>query len=154
MEHELLLRITVLQPPRDVAFCLRRGKAELVPPTQTADERLAFDLTVRVRGSRADGSPNLLGPFTHGPPAARCLSITSGTLAGQADSCWIRAAKVPLSGITWPLIQAALAAPGAVIEARIAGTARDGGPACATVPLLDHGWSVAPQRSADDGPEL
>jgi hypothetical protein len=53
---------------------------------------------------------------------------------------------VPLSGITWPLIEEALAAPDAVLEARIAGVARDGGPVCATVPLLDGGWHIAKAR--------
>jgi hypothetical protein len=47
----------------------------------------------------------------------------------------------------------ALATPGAVIEARIAGTAKDGGPACATVGLLDGGWRVVRLRSTDDAPE-
>jgi len=80
--------------------------------------------------------------------------VTSGTLAGQADSCWTRAAKVPLSGITWPLIQEALATLGVVIEAHIAGTAKDGGPACAAVPLLNGEWRVVPQRSTDDAHDL
>jgi Family of unknown function (DUF5990) len=153
MAHELVLRITLIHPPRDVMFGVRRGKADLVPPTQITDQQISFDVPVRVDKSRPDGSPNLLGPFTHGPPAARCLYITSGTLAGQAESCWTRAAKVPLAGITWPLIQEALATPDAIIAAPIAGTAKDGGPACATVPLLDGRWHVVPQRSTDDAPE-
>ena len=50
---------------------------------------------------------------------------------------------MPLAGISWPLIEEALAAPDAALEARIAGTAKDGGPACATVPLLEGGWRIA-----------
>jgi hypothetical protein len=42
---------------------------------------------------------------------------------------------VPLSDITEKLIRS-----GRRLEARFNGTARDGGPACATVPLLDGGW--------------
>jgi hypothetical protein len=45
-------------------------------------------------------------------------------------------------GITWELIDEALSKLSAVLEARIAGTAGDGGPACATVRLLDGGWKV------------
>jgi hypothetical protein len=40
------------------------------------------------------------------------------------------------------LIEKALSNPDGVLEARIQGTGRDGGPACATVPLLDAGWKV------------
>jgi len=54
------------------------------------------------------------------------------------DIDWQRRAKVPLDGITWSMIKK-----GSVIEARISGTARDGGPACATVPLLGGGWRIA-----------
>jgi hypothetical protein len=68
--------------------------------------------------------------------------ITSGTLAGQADSCWTRKAKVHLSGITWKLIEQVLSTPDSTLEARIAGMAGDGGPACATVPLLENGWRI------------
>jgi len=65
------------------------------------------------------------------------INVTNGvvTLAGEVPSCWTRRAKVPLAGITDALI-----ATGEILEARFAGTARDGGPACATVPLLDGGW--------------
>jgi hypothetical protein len=153
MADKLQLRIILIHPPRDVAFGLRRGKADIIPPTQTTGELISFDLAVRVEGNRPGGSPNLLGQFTHGSPAARFVYITSGTLAGQEGSCWTRAAKVPLSAITWPVIREALATPGAVVEACIAGTAKDGGPACATIPLLDSGWRVVLPRGTADAPE-
>lgn len=56
-------------------------------------------------------------------------------------------AKVPLPGITESLIQEALATPDAVIAARVAGTAKDGGPACATVPVLDGGGRIVPKST-------
>ena len=77
-----------------------------------------------------------------GPTGGRFIYINSGTYAGHSDSCWSRRAKVPLSGITWELIEEALTKSGVLLEARIAGTAKDGGPACATVQLLEDGWSV------------
>jgi Family of unknown function (DUF5990) len=132
-ERELAMRITVLDPPPGVTFCVQRGKTDLVPPTRVSDGHVSFDFTLR---------PNLRGPFAQGPPAGRFVYVNSGTLAGQADSCWTRRAKVPLSGITWELIEQTLSAPNAVLEARIQGTAKDGGPACATVPLVDGGWRV------------
>ena len=142
MEHEIPLRITLVHPPRDVVFCLQRGKGEIVSPVLATGGDLSFELSVRVRDGRPDGLPNFLGPFTQGPPTGRFIYVNSGTSAGQAGSCWTRRAKVQLSGITWPLIEEAMAAPGAVLEARITGTSKDGGPACATVPLLEDGWHI------------
>jgi hypothetical protein len=142
MERQLAFRITVLHPPAGVTFRLQRGRGELVPPTEASDERLAFDLTLRIRGDVTSGPPNFLGPLTQGPPASRFVYVNSGTSAGQVDSRWTRRAKVPLTSISWELIEEVLSQPGAVLEARIAGTGKDGGPACATVPLLDGGWNI------------
>jgi hypothetical protein len=138
----LPLRITVMHPPRGVTVRLQQGKAELVPPARILDESLSFDLTVKVIEQREE-PPNFRGPFVQGPPAKRFVYINSGTRAGQVDSCWTRRAKVFLTGITWELIDRALAQPGTVLEARFTGTICDGGPACATVPLLENGWQVA-----------
>jgi hypothetical protein len=142
MERNLPLRITLLQTPRDVVFCLQSGKTEIVSPVRSAGDDLSFDFSVRV-GQRPDGQPNLLGPFTQGPPAGRFVYVNSGTCAGEVNSPWTRRAKIPLSGLSWPLIEEALAAPERTLEARIAGTGKDGGPACATVPLLGGGWKIA-----------
>jgi hypothetical protein len=153
MEREIPLRITLVHPPRDVVFCLQRGKKEIVSPVRASGDDLSFELSVRVRDGRADGLPNFLGPFTQGPPAGRFVYVNSGTSAGEAGSRWTRRAKVPLSGITWALIEEALAAPDAVLEARIAGMSRDGGPACATVPLLEGGWRVTKTQDASANAE-
>ncbi|MGH9849270.1 MAG: DUF5990 family protein [Blastocatellia bacterium] len=142
MIRPLPLRITLIKPPRGVAFCLQKGKADLAPPSSDSDEHLSFDFIVNTANNQADGSPNFRGPFVQGPPAGRFIYINSGTYAGQADSCWSRRAKVPLAGITWELIEKTLSRSGAVLEARIAGAAGDGGPACATVRLLEGGWRV------------
>lgn len=146
MQRELPLRITVLYPPSGVTFCLQRGqggKADLVAPTSASASQLTLDFTVRVGNGPEDGPPRLLGSFVQGPPAGRFVYVNSGTLAGQADSCWTRRAKVFLTGISWPLIKELTSKPDAVLEARVWGVAKDGGPACAKVPLLDGGWKVA-----------
>jgi hypothetical protein len=141
MECEIRLRITLVKPPQGVRFGLQKGKTEIVSVTQSTGEDLAFDLTLRVK-ERPDGRPNFLGPFAQGTPDVRFVYVNAGTSAGQAGSPWTRRLKVQLAGISWPQIEVALADPGAVLAARVAGTARDGGPACATVPLLDGGWRV------------
>lgn len=145
MEREVPLRITLIEPPSGVRFRLQRGKAELAPPARESDDAISFDFTVRAAEGGADGAPRFLGPFTQGPPATRFVYVSSGTSAGQADSCWTRRAKVPLKGITWEMVERALSAPDAVLEARITGTSRDGGPVCASVPLLDGGWRIVPR---------
>ncbi|HEY7635758.1 MAG TPA: DUF5990 family protein [Gemmatimonadales bacterium] len=97
---------------------------------------------VRVGAPRSGAQPSLLGRVTQGPPSARFVYVNSGVRAGQADSCWDRRAKVPITGITSHLIDSVEHKRGTRLEARIAGTAGDGGRACATVPLLDGGWRV------------
>lgn len=142
-EHELSLRVTVVRPPRGVRLCLQSGRIDWVAPTLSNGEAVSFDFAVRVRDTGDANPPRFLGPFTQGPPGARFVYVCSGTLAGQSDSCWTRRAKVPLTGITWPLIQQAAKAPPARLEARFDGTAKDGGPTCATVRLADGGWRLA-----------
>ena len=137
---DLRLRIVLVQPPAGVQFQLQRGARDLEPPARRSDTAMTFEFLVRV-GRRSDGAPNFLGPYAQGPPAARFVYVNSGTRAGQADSCWTRRAKIPLGGITWRMIQDASRTQGA-IEAEIDGTARDGGPACATVRLRTP-WRVA-----------
>ena len=142
MIRSLSLRITLVKPPHGVPLCLQQGKDDLVPPTSDSGENVSFDFTVNIANNRTDGQPNFRGQFVQGPTGGRFIYINSGTYAGQADSCWSRRAKIPLSGISWDLIEEALSKSSAVLEARIAGTAGDGGPACATVRLLDGGWKV------------
>jgi hypothetical protein len=58
---------------------------------------------------------------------------------GQLDSCWERRIKVPLNGISWDLIKKVATDSTLVLEAHLPGTAKDGGPSCATV-RPDQGW--------------
>ena len=59
--------------------------------------------------------------------------------------------KIPLAGIGWAMIKQAVKDPSMVLEARLAGTGRDGGPACGTVRPA-HGWKlVRRQRDEDFG---
>lgn len=138
---EVAFRITVLDPPRGVVFRLQRGRSELLAPSSENPSAIVFDFTLRVEPGAGGGPPRLLGPFAQGPPASRFVYVSSGRHAGQVESCWDRRAKVPLTTVDASLIQQAAARSGAVIEAQIAGTGRDGGPACATVKLVS-GWRV------------
>lgn len=141
-EEMVSLRVVAVAPPVGVLFGVQRGAKEIVSPVLSTGEDIAFDLSLPVRDNRSDGLPNFLGPFAQGTPADRFLYISSGTLAGQVDSSWTRRAKIALSGIGWNLIREAAETPNGVLEARFAATGRDGGPACASVPLLADGWRL------------
>ena len=142
---ELPLRIVMEDPVPGVAIALQRGaaaKAELVQPSAASPAAIMFELEAAVEGALPDGRPRLLGPYVQGPPAARFVYLCVGQLAGQPGSPWTRRVKVPLGGLSRDLIEALT--PGMRLEARIAGRARDGGPACASVRLLGPGWRVTP----------
>ena len=144
MSTEISLRITAVKPPKEVAFALQGGKGdqwENVDVKVSKGRDLSFDFAVQVK-KRPDGRPNFLGPFTQGPPAKRFVYLRVGKIAGQTDSPWERRVKIPLEGITWDMLQAAEAGKGK-LEARYEATATDGGPACATRPLIDGGWQVS-----------
>ena len=138
MELQLPIRVIVENPPSDVTFAVQRGKAgDLLEPSASTKRNLTFEFSIRA--SHEADAPNFLGPFVYGPKGERFLYVNSGTLAGQADSRWTRRAKLHLSSIDWKLVQKIASGRGAVLEGRIAGTGRDGGPSCATTPILG-GW--------------
>jgi hypothetical protein len=140
-QPELQLRITMVEPPAGVAFAMQLERSELVQPVKTRADALVFEFPVKVADANSE-PPRFVGPFTQGPAAARFVYINVGTCAGQLSSPWTRRIKVPLYSITPALVAKALAAPGTVLETSIRGTGRDGGPACATVPLL-RAWAPA-----------
>lgn len=140
MKTELHLRIIVENPPAGVAFAVQRSRSDVLAPSSASPHSLVFEFQVLVADVSAE-PPRLTGEFAQGPPIGRFIYINSGTYAGQADSCWSRRAKVPLTGITSALLQSAVRSLRGVLEARIKGVGRDGGPACASVPLLS-GWTL------------
>ena len=145
---ELRLRIRVVAPPPNVSFQVQRGKDGLEPPARHTSSSVEFEFAVRV-GKQPDGSPNFLGPFAQGPPRGRFVYVNSGTLAGDAGSCWTRRAKVPLTGISWALVAKATSS-GGIVESHIDGLARDRGPACGTVKLRQEWRVVERAQEAED----
>lgn len=150
MTSMLTLRIVLVQPPTGVAFCLQQGqagKAMRVDQQLSAGSDLSFSLQVEGR-IKEGGAISFYGPFTQGPAEQRFIYLCCGKLAGQAGSPWERRVKIHLSSITSQQIEEALRRPASVLEARYQATARDGGPACASVPLLDGGWRlVLPEKT-------
>jgi Family of unknown function (DUF5990) len=136
MEQELKLVIILESPPPGVDFGLQKGSGNDYETIQTQRSKsgdLRFEFEVRVREGK-DGQPNFLGPFAQGSAHERFVYLDIGTYAGQEDTPWSRRLKVPLRSITWDQIKK-----GKVLETRVPGTGRDGGPSCATVKPF-AGW--------------
>jgi uncharacterized protein DUF5990 len=142
MEPELTLRIVLEKPPADVDFGLQEGRGssyETIQKQRFKGKDLYFEFTVRVKAGGRGTTPNFLGSLVQGPPAGRFIYIDIGTYAGQTETCWSRRLKIPLIGITRDMIDQVLANPESLLETRVPGTGRDGGPTCATVKPFP-GW--------------
>ena len=137
---EITLRIILKRPTPGVDFALQKGggsKYETVQKQRSSSSAdLKFDFPVTVRSDK-DGAPDFFGPFVHGVRGDRYVYIDIGTYAGQTNTNWSRRLKVPISRITWELINSQSALVG-----EIPGTGKDGGPNCAYVWLkrLDEPW--------------
>lgn len=138
----LSLRIIVENPVPGVSIQVQRGRAGLLAPLRSTANALSFDLDVRLGATAEKDALRFLGEYTQGPVATRFVYVNSGSCAGQLGSPWTRRAKVSLMSITPELVRSVLASQDLVLEARIAGRARDGGPMCASVPLLGDGWTL------------
>jgi hypothetical protein len=126
-----------------VDFGIQDGKGsdyKTIQKQRSSGADLCFELKVTVKDNRDDGIPNFLGSLAQGPALGRFIYIDIGRHAGQADSEWDRRIKVPLSGISWEMIEKVSADPKAMLEARLPGTGKDGGPSCATVHPV-KGWT-------------
>jgi hypothetical protein len=141
-EWEVSLRIVLIAPPSGVDYGVQQGKGNdyiTIHTRRSTSADLAFEFTVTVKNNRDDGKPNFLGPRTHGPPTGRFLYINIGKSARQVNAAWDRRLKIPLDGIPWEMIEKASTK--WVLEARLPGTGKDGGPSCATVKPIE-GWKL------------
>jgi hypothetical protein len=142
MRATLNFRIVVEDPLADVNYAVQRGRSDLLAPSRSTESELAFDFRLTLADLDAD-PPRLTGEYAQGPAKQRFVYVNSGSMAGQKNTCWTRRAKVPLYGVKRALLaQVVKREDGSVLEARIHGRAKDGGPACATVPLLSE-WSIS-----------
>lgn len=133
MAIQLTLRIVVEQPPPGVDYALQKGRGGAYEPVQRQRSE-GGDLVFEFQPSIKDGDVSLAGPFVQGPPKRRFIYLDIGTYAGQSDARWSRRLKIPLADITVKMM-----GKGGVLEARVAGTGRDGGPTCATIKEF-AGW--------------
>ena len=146
MGQELSMRIILESPPPGVDFGLQKGSGnnyETILKQRSGDKDLCFEFNISVKESK----PTLYdftGPLVQGPSKERFIYIDIGTAAGQVDSVWSRRLKIPLRDIALVTIKQMLADPSAVLEIKVPGTAKDGGPNCATVKPFP-GWQLTKQ---------
>lgn len=144
----LRLRAVLVAPPAGVHWALQEGRDRLVPPVAMTAGAVVLETTVTLGPAAPDGTRPVRGPAVQGRKGARFLYAASGSYAGAPGATSGRRAKVPLPDLPAAVAAAWVGDPTQVLEARIAGTARDGGPAAATVPLLDGGWRLVPSAAA------
>jgi hypothetical protein len=140
----ITLRLTVADPPAGVRWAIQLGRDQLSAPESIAHDSVVFRIPLELVADRA-GTLRLRGAAVQGPPGARFVYLNSGTRAGDARSCWDRRAKIPLTGVPLARLHALAASDEPLLDGAILGTAKDGGPTCASVPLLGAGWVL------DDG---
>jgi hypothetical protein len=131
VQRELKLRVILERPPAGVDFGLQKGSGsvyETIEKQRSTGGDLTFECAVLVKTARSGSGPDFGGPFVQGPAGGRFVYIDIGTCAGQQGTPWSRRMKIPLSSIDWQMIDA-----GWIVQTRIPGTGKDGGPTCATV---------------------
>lgn len=93
-----------------------------------------------LRETGPDGALDFSGPAVHGKRGERFFYLSwSGDHVGLRDR--FRRIKVHLRDLTAAQVTAALKT-GGVVVARVHAVSKDGGPACASVPLLGGGWDL------------
>jgi len=141
MEIDILFRITLEMPPSGVDFALQKGKGskyETIQKQRSDVGDLRFEFTARMKGDK-NSMVDFFGPFVQGPRGERFVYIDIGQCAGQPDTPWSRRLKIPLSGITKEIINTQPAVSTIILETKVPGTGKDGGPNCATVKPF-AGW--------------
>jgi Family of unknown function (DUF5990) len=143
IENELIFRIILEKPPADVDYGLQKGRGsnyQTIQKQRSKANDLYFEFKARVKDVN-DPVPDFLGLFVQGPPGERFVYIDIGNAAGQTDTMWSRRLKIPLRGITSSMIDKLLNDPQMILETRVPGTGKDGGPNCATVKPF-AGWKL------------
>ncbi len=134
VNRELMLKVVLENAPAGVDFGLQKGsgsKYETVQKQRSGNGDLTFEFSVTMKPG-----PDFSGPFVQGKAGERFVYLDIGTCAGQFDSPWTRRLKIPLRDIPGTATQ---------LETRVPGTAKDGGPNCATVKPF-AGWrAIAPR---------
>lgn len=138
-EKQVRLRIICVSPPDperyDAAFGLQDNSTTQewvihVGKSQPNGD-VHFECESRVRRNPANGNPNFLGPFVHGPIGDRFLYLSWRPKAWHPGGeeaprwVWLRRMKIRVGSITWRQIDQGVR-DGGVLEIKVAGTGPSG----------------------------
>lgn len=138
-QTDIRLRLMIENPVADVALSLQDKKRQVVDPQTPGNGAVVFEVPVRVRPK--DTGWRFYGEHVRSEgPERQFFYIAVGGHAGQRNFTFSRRMKINIHDIEPDLIQEAVN--GATLEASVDGTAPDGTPVCASVPLLKP-WHVA-----------
>ncbi|MEP7237797.1 MAG: DUF5990 family protein, partial [Ferruginibacter sp.] len=143
MHMDISVKIILEKPPANVDFGIQKGsgsKYETIQKQKSVGEDLQFAFTITVK-IKPEGSADFAGPIVQGNLNGRFIYIDIGTYAGESGSLWGRRLKIPLRGITSAMIEK-LSADSGILETKVPGTGKDGGPNCATVKPFS-GWYLS-----------
>ena len=143
--HTLRLHLRVVGSPAGVRWAVQLGKDGLLAPTAQRSTEAEFEIPLELV-SVPGGEAKLRGPAMQGPRGGRFVYLTVGSRAGDPASPWNRRAKISLEHLPLDAILARPADTPVALVGEIGGTAKDGGPACASVPLLGGTWVLADRR--------
>jgi Family of unknown function (DUF5990) len=143
MQTTLPLRITLTKPSTGVDFGVQNGSGTTYTITNkqhSTGADLSFTFEIIVKGDSAnDALPKLSGPYVQGPVGGKFTYINIGPYAGQHDGIWSGRMKIPLTGITWDMVNELVANPNLILATSVPGSKPDGSPAYATVKPF-AGW--------------
>ena len=146
-DRDLRLKIRLVDPPPNYAFCLQRGKGtkgerlDYIEILTSETQDVEFELNVIVRRAKNGPEPDFFGPFVQGPIGSRFFYLFVGNVVEQGDPQWSGRVKVPLTGIDWPTIDTAVSSD-RYLCGRYQASGPNGRPVLASVKLLDDGWAV------------
>ncbi|QIL42363.1 hypothetical protein G7074_25750 [Pedobacter sp. HDW13] len=108
MNTELQLKITLRSPTPGVDFALQKGSGnswQSIQKQNVSSSDISFLFLVGIKGERGrDQEPKLSGPFVQGAAGGKFVYIGIGTYVGQIGTVWSRRLKVPLSAISWDMV--------------------------------------------------
>jgi hypothetical protein len=129
---EIRMRIVIENPVEGVLHSLQSKDDQPLDPTRArVGKPLVFEFPIRV-----GPGPKFFGDQVRREgPLRRFVYIRIGQSAGDAASPWSRRMKIDIHDIE-PELLAEAASSARAVELTVNGTAKDGTPACATVPVM------------------
>lgn len=145
MNEEITIQVILERPLPGVLYALQKGTGvqyESIQPQVASDQDLIFEGVIKLKGDGVKYDyPDFGGPLVQGIKTARFLYIDIGRTAKQMGSEWSRRLKIPLTGISWEMVRQLQTLPNPLLQTKVPGIGKDGGPNCATVKPF-AGWHI------------